>query len=330
MRARMSPARYSASATTRSICSRSPGRSAPRIARTAGRRRRSPSGCFRCSPTTSTRLFVPARCSRGTRSDPMPLQPDRLLTHRFGEISQSYSPRDAILYTLGVGLGQNPCDREDLGYLLETNLRILPTFAVTLASPGMWAAAPEFGVDFAKLVHYEQAAWFHAPLPPAADVVARARVVSLTDRGAGRGAVLVLEREIFDAAGEAHYCTLQQTLLLRGDGGFGGRPPAHTPSLIPDREPDQLAAISSSPRAALIYRLSGDRNPLHADPEFARRAGFERPILHGLASYAMAAVAVARARGHSPDQVRALQCRFAGVVFPGDVIDFRIWNDGAR
>lgn len=260
----------------------------------------------------------------------MPLQPDRLLDHRFGEISQSYSPRDAILYALGVGLGHDPCDREDLGYLLENNLRILPTFAATLGSPGMWTAAPEFGVDYAKLVHYEQAARFHDTLPPSAAVVARARVVSLADRGVGRGAILVVEREIREATGRAHYCTLQQTLLLRGDGGYGGPPPAHAPSPIPDRAPDLTARMPTSPRAALIYRLSGDRNPLHADPEFAKRAGFERPILHGLASYAIAAVAVARARGHSPDAVRALQCRFTGVVFPGDVIGFRIWDDGAR
>jgi hypothetical protein len=110
----------------------------------------------------------------------MPIQPERLLNHRFEDLAQTYAPRDAILYALGVGLGRDPCDRDDLAYLLETGLQILPTFAVTLASPGMWIAAPEFGVDFAKLVHAEQAASFHVPLPPTADVVARAQVISLT------------------------------------------------------------------------------------------------------------------------------------------------------
>ncbi len=256
----------------------------------------------------------------------MPIQPERLLNHRFEDLAQTYAPRDAILYALGVGLGRDPCDRDDLAYLLETGLQILPTFAVTLASPGMWIAAPEFGVDFAKLVHAEQAASFHAPLPPKADVVARARVISLTDRGPGRGAVLVLERSIRDATGGAHYCTLRQTLWLRGDGGFGGSRHLSAPSVVPDREAERRASAPVSSRAALIYRLSGDRNPLHADPDAARRAGFDRPILHGLATYGMACVAVARACGHAPGRVKALRCRFSGVVFPGDFIDFRIWN----
>lgn len=260
----------------------------------------------------------------------MPIQPERLLNHRFEAISQTYAQRDAILYALGIGLGRDPCDRHDLAYLLETDLRILPTFAVTLASPGMWIAAPEFGVDFAKLVHAEQAAWFDAPLPPTGDIVGRAHVVSLADRGAGRGAVLVLERSLHGATDGMRYCTLQQTLLMRGDGGFGGSPPNPSPSIIPDRDADYQANVPVSPRAALIYRLSGDRNPLHADPDAARRAGFERPILHGLASYAIAGVTVARACGYSPDRVKALQCRFSGVVFPGDALDFRIWNDGGK
>jgi acyl dehydratase len=260
----------------------------------------------------------------------MPLQPQRLLNHRFEELSQSYTPRDAILYALGIGLGHDPCDGEDLNYLIEDRLAVVPSFAVTLASPGMWIAAPEFGVDFVKLVHAEQAAWFHARLPPAADVVGRARVVSLADRGPERGAVVVLERTIHDGTSGVHYCTLQQTLLLRGDGGFGGSPPKSAAALIPDRPPDSRMVIPISPRAALIYRLSGDRNPLHADPAIARRAGFDRPILHGLASYAVAGVAVARACGHAPTDVSALQCRFSGVIFPGDAVEFRIWRDGGH
>jgi acyl dehydratase len=255
----------------------------------------------------------------------MPIQPERLLNHRFADIPHSYQPRDAILYALGLGLGRDPCNRGDLRYLFETDLAVLPTFAVTLASPGMWIAAPEFGVDFAKLVHLEQAARFHAPLPPAAEVVGRARVIALYDRGPGRGAVLVLERSIHSQTG-ALYCTLRQTLLLRGDGGYGGATPPTTPSLIPDRTADADLTVQVSPRAALIYRLSGDKNPLHVDPDAARRAGFERPILHGLASYGMAALAVAAANGRAPVDVTAVQCRFSGVVFPGDLIDFKIWK----
>lgn len=261
----------------------------------------------------------------------MAIRPERLLAHEFGEIAHSYAARDAILYALGLGLGRDPCDRDDLGLLLEDRLAVLPTFAMTLASPGAWIAAPEFGVDFVRLVHAEQAARFHRPLPRAGAVVGRARVRSLTDRGEGRGAVLTLERQIQDAASGDLYCDLQQTLLLRGDGGFGGPPPEAAPDRIPARDPDLRAEVRVSARAALIYRLSGDRNPLHADPDVATAAGFPRPILHGLASYGMAGIAVARALGRAPSDVAALQCRFSGVLFPGDAMAFAIWrrDDGA-
>jgi acyl dehydratase len=254
----------------------------------------------------------------------MAFRPDLLLAHAFPEARQIYTERDAILYALGVDLGSDPAD---LSFLLEDRLEILPTFAVTLGSPGMWIRAPEFGVDFAKLVHSEQAAVFHALLPPQGEVVARARVASVGDRGPGKGAVVVVEREIADAADGRLFCTLRQTLLLRGDGGFGRAPPTQQPSPIPERAPDAVASVAVDPRAALIYRLSGDWNPLHADPAAAKRAGFERPILHGLASYAIAGIAVARALSISPAALSSLACRFAGIVQPGDALSFRIWRE---
>jgi acyl dehydratase len=251
-------------------------------------------------------------------------RPDLLLAHEFPEARQTYGKRDAILYALGVGLGTDP---EDLPFLLEDRLKVLPTFAVTLGSPGMWIRAPEFGVDFARLVHSEQAAVFHAPLPQKGEAVSGARVVSVADRGPGKGAIVVLQREISDAADGRIFCTLRQTLLLRGDGGFSAPAPEQQPSPIPDRESDAVASFAIDPRAALIYRLSGDWNPLHSDPEAAKRAGFERPILHGLASYAVAGVAVARSLGKSPAALSSLACRFAGIVLPGDILSFRIWRE---
>ena len=259
----------------------------------------------------------------------MAIRPDLLLSHEFAEARQTYGKRDTILYALGVGLGADPTNPADLQFLLEDRLAVLPTFAVTLGSPGMWIREPQFGVDFAKLVHYEQAAVFHEPLAPESEIASRARVVSVTDRGTGKGALIVLEREITDASDGRPLCMLRQTLLLRGDGGFGGEPPKPRDSVIPDRAPDLLASFSVDPRAALIYRLSGDWNPLHADPVAARRGGFERPILHGLASYAIAGVTVSRALGRSPGALASLGCRFAGIVFPGDRLDFCIWREGA-
>ncbi len=250
------------------------------------------------------------------------------MDHDFAPATQSYDARDAILYALGVGLGQNPCDADDLAFLDDRQLSVLPSYAVTLTSPGMWIRDPAFGVDFAKLVHFEQMAWFDAPLPASARIVGDARVLSLTDRGEGKGAILVLERTIRDAASEALYCRLHQTLLLRGDGGFGGEPTPVRPSIIPDVEADRTAEARVSPRAALLYRLSGDWNPLHLDPLAAKQAGFERPILHGLASYAKAGVAVSRACDRDPGSIGALGCRFSGVIYPGDTLDVRVWSTG--
>lgn len=256
------------------------------------------------------------------------IDPAAILDHDFGQPEESYAPRDAILYALGLGLGTDPLDAGELRFLDERALAVLPTFAVTRCTPGMWISDPALGVDFGKLVHSAQWAEFPAALPPSARVRGSARVVSLTDRGKGRGAVLVLERTIADADSGAVYCRLHQTLLLRGDGGFGG-PPAPREQAVPlPDDPDLRATFAVSSRAALIYRLSGDWNPLHLDPDVAARAGFSRPILHGLASYGIAGVAVSRALGRDPTSQAMLACRFSGVVLPGDVMTFSIWRNG--
>lgn len=256
----------------------------------------------------------------------MPLNADALRAHRFGRRAQSYVARDAILYALGVGLGQDPLDQADLDFLIETRGKVLPTFAATLASPGMWIRDPAFGVDFARLVHAEQSMRFDRPLPPEASVMAEPRVAGLYDRGVGKGAVLIVERDIADTETGERYATARQTLLLRGDGGFGGAaPPPGDAGGAPERKADCTLKVEVSPRAALIYRLAGDWNPLHCDPEFAARAGFPRPILHGLATYGMAGRAAMRA---FDADIAALSCRFAGVVYPGDALRFAFWRDG--
>jgi acyl dehydratase len=253
------------------------------------------------------------------------VDPVAVAAYDFGTPRESYVPRDAILYALGLGLGHDPAD---LRFLDERALAVLPTFAVTRCTPGMWIRDPALGVDFGKLVHAAQSAEFPVPMPSGAPLSGSARVASLTDRGEGRGAVLVLEREVRDADSDALYGRLQQTLLLRGDGGFGGTPAVRDAPFAPEGAPDAIAQVPTSPRAALIYRLSGDWNPLHLDPDIAARAGFSRPILQGLATYGIAGVAVSRALGRDPAAVAALSCRFSGVVLPGDAIAFHIWRDG--
>lgn len=256
------------------------------------------------------------------------IDPAAITALDFGQPEQAYVGRDAIIYALGVGLGSDPLDRADLAFLDERALSVLPTFAVTLCSPGMWVVDPALGIDYVKLVHFAQSADFFHALPPKARVRGEAKVVSLTDRGEGRGAVLVLERRIFDADDGKLYCRLHQTLLLRGNGGFGGPPTPRNDVTLPEGEPELVARFATSPRAALIYRLSGDWNPLHFDPAVATKAGFPRPILHGLASYGIAGAAVSRAMGHDPVKLARLGCRFSGIVLPGDELEFRIWRLG--
>lgn len=253
-----------------------------------------------------------------------------ILAYDFGVAQESYGPREGILYALGLGLGSDPLDRADLRFLDERSLAMLPTFAVTRCTPGMWISDPELGVDFGKLVHSAQWAEFPHAMPPAATVKGMAQVDSLTDRGLGKGAVLVVERTISDAASGVVYCRLLQTLLLRGDGGFGSEPAPREKYLVADREADAVREFATSPRAALIYRLSGDWNPLHFDPDVAVKAGFARPILQGLASYGIAGIAVSRALGRDPADVSELGCRFSGVVVPGEALVFDIWCSGAN
>lgn len=261
----------------------------------------------------------------------MALNAQRLVEHVFPQVRQDYVERDAILYALGIGLGEDPLDQTDLDYLLETRLKLLPTFAATLASLGLWVADPSFGIDVVRLVHQAQAATFLKPLPPRGAIIASARIMELADRGAGKGASLVLERTLGDAKTGDIYCVLKQSLLLRGDGGFGGPPPApRTDWARPDCAPDLRLSRPVSPRAALIYRLSGDWNPLHADPEIARSAGFARPILHGYASYGMAGWAIIRSLAAGDAcALESLSAWFTGVIYPGDQIDFSIWRDKA-
>jgi acyl dehydratase len=194
----------------------------------------------------------------------------------------------------------------------------------------MWVKAPELAIDWVRLLHTAHAARFHRPLPRTATVTGTARIRSLHDRGAEKGAVCVVERRIADAGTGDLYCTVEQTLLLRGNGGFGGEPPPRAERARPsERAPDMTATIAISPRAALVYRLSGDLNPLHADPEVARTAGFERPILHGLAAYGIAgAQIVRRFCGDDPARLKSLSMRFAGIALPGSAVEFSAWIQG--
>ncbi|HEY6870269.1 MAG TPA: MaoC/PaaZ C-terminal domain-containing protein [Novosphingobium sp.] len=256
---------------------------------------------------------------------------DRLMARAFPEIVHRYDWRDSVLYALGLGLGADPLAAGELRFVYEKNLQAMPTMAVVLGHPGFWISEPDAGLDFRKIVHGEQSLVIHAPLAPAATLVARNSVDEIIDKGEGRGALLRVRRDLFDQATGALQSTQVMSMFCRGDGGFGGptsgRPQAEV--TIPERRPDFTVVRPTLPQAALIYRLSGDYNPLHADPEVARAAGFERPIFHGLGTYGIAchALLTACADGEA-GTLRELGCRFTAPFLPGESLRTEIWQDG--
>jgi acyl dehydratase len=252
----------------------------------------------------------------------------------FGEIVQTYSRRDTMLYALGIGMGADPLDAGQLRYVFEKDLVAVPTMVAVLGSPGFWWNDPKTGADWVKLVHGEQHIRLYRPLPPEGTVVARNRVISLTDKGAGKGAIALIRRELFEQGGAEPLAESTQLTFLRGDGGFSERSGLSDPApealpAVPERAPDAQVELGSLPQAALIYRLSGDYNVLHADPKVAEAAGFPRPILHGLCTFGMAAHAVLRSCcDYDASRIRRLSVRFTAPVFPGETLRFQIWRGG--
>jgi len=259
----------------------------------------------------------------------MSLNYDTIKNWRFDEIRHTYTEKDTMLYALGIGLGEDPLDASQLRYVYEKDLQAFPTMSVVLGYPGFWMRDPRAGIDSLRVVHGEQRLVMHAPLPAQGMVIGQSRITHVIDKGADKGALVVTERTLHDASGKL-LATLAQTSFCRGDGGFGqgDAPPAALPA-APDRAPDRQVQIKVSPRAALIYRLSADMNPLHADPEVAGKAGFKQPILHGLCTYGMAARAIVQAwAGGDANRLVQLDVRFSSPVYPGETLAFDMWQEG--
>jgi acyl dehydratase len=242
---------------------------------------------------------------------------------------RSWTSTDALLYALGVGAGQGDPTR-DLAFTTENTSgvpqAVLPTFGVLLAQ----ASAGDIGeFDRAMLVHAEQAVELHGPLPVSGTVRTTARVAGIHDKGSG--ALVVTESTAVDAATGRPVVTSRSSVFIRGEGGFGGERGPDDPWRRPDREPDHRATYATRPEQALLYRLSGDRNPLHSDPAFAARAGFSRPILHGLCTYGITGRALLEhVAGSDVTRFSAMSARFSAPVEPGDDLTVAIWveSDG--
>jgi acyl dehydratase len=238
----------------------------------------------------------------------------------------SWGTKDAIIYALGVGLGADPMDEAELAFVYERDLKAVPTMAGVVA----WGAgAGDLGVNFLLVVDGERKIEWHKPMKPSGEVAASSRVLGAFDKGTGKGAVIVTETVLKDTTG-APWVTITGSMFARGDGGFGGPTEGQPePHAVPDRKPDMTVDIATSPDQALIYRLSGDRNPLHCDPEVAKAAGFPRPILHGMCTYGITCRAVLQTyAGYDAGRFRSHQARFSSPVFPGETISVDLWRDG--
>jgi len=266
------------------------------------------------------------------------LDPHALLARPFAPIVQDYSIRDTLLYALAIGMGAEPADTGALSYVYEGapgGLLAVPTMVNVLGYTGFWADQPGTGITWRQLVHVEQAITLHRELPAAGRVVGHNRVVGLHDRGNGKGALMLQERRVCDAESGTLWATVMQTTLLRADGGFGiehgashGVMPAARHA-VPTRPGDACCDLPTLPQAALLYRLNGDFNPLHADPDVARSAGFARPILHGLATMGGAMHAALKTLlAYDVSAVRGMRVRFTAPVWPGDTLRTELWRDG--
>ncbi len=263
-------------------------------------------------------------------------EPARLVALPPRETTAAHGESQAILYALGVGVtNAGALEPEALNHAVGAPLSVLPTMAVVMAWPGFWMMEPQYGIDWKRVLHAEESLELHAPLPARAEVTGRIHIERIVDKGAAKGSLLYSRRELFDVATGQHLATERRTTFLRGNGGAGD---AQAPSAdasgyrpleeVPQREPDETVTLPTREDQALLYRLSGDMNPLHADPAVAKSVGFARPILHGLCTYGVVGRALlAGVCGGDPARFRRMDCRFTLPVYPGETLATDIWHE---
>lgn len=255
-------------------------------------------------------------------------------------VVHDYTARDTALYALAVGAVTDPLDARQLRLVDEANQVAVPSMAVVIASPGFWARDEKsMAIDAARLVHGEQRIALDRPLPAQGRVIGVSRVSRIVDKGAGKGALITVCKILQSESGD-RYGRAWQLFFCRGDGGFSANgaddlvlddAPLPPLAAAPAREPDRYEHCAARADAALLYRLCGDNNRLHIDPHAAQRAGFPRPVLHGLATYGFAAIAVIRAFASGDVQrLAGLDARFSAPLYPGEDVEFRMWDEGCH
>lgn len=262
----------------------------------------------------------------------MPIDLDVALGAELDPVEFSWTSSDVQLYNLALGAGHDPMDPRELRYLTDGTPQVLPTFSSVAASFHATEAPsvsfPGIEIELSRVLHASEAVTVPAPLPPSGAGRAVTRITDIWDKG--KAAVIFNETTVVDPGGTTLW-TVKRSIFARGEGGFGGDRGPSTSSETPDRAPDFEVAIPVLPQQALLYRLCGDRNPLHSDPEFAAGAGFPRPILHGLCTYGMTCKAIVdTVLDADVTRVTSYGARFAGVVYPGETLKASIWQDGNR
>lgn len=259
----------------------------------------------------------------------MPLNREALLGLPFDERSHRYEARDTILYALSVGMGSDPQDERELRFVFERDLVTMPTMATILASPAPWLHHAEAGLTWRKVLNGEQSVTLHRPLAPTGDVLAQTTIEQIVDKGPDGGAIIYLARVIREVSSSEPVATVRQTLLCRADGGFSGQIESARPRRqMPLRRPDRTADLATLPQQALLYRLNGDLNPLHADPAMSRKLGYIAPILHGQCTLGIAARALLQTSfDYRATNLRSIGARFSAPVYPGETIRFEFWEE---
>ena len=262
----------------------------------------------------------------------MPIDVNVALGAEFGTVEFSWTATNVQLYNLALGAGADPMDPRELSYVIDRNPQVLPTFGCVAASfneiEPPKVSWPGVEIDLAKILHASEQVTVPAPLPPSGSARAVSRIVEVWDKG--KAVVVVLETSVTSTDGIPLW-SQRRSIFARGEGGFGGERGPSTSVAAPERAPDVELDIPVLPQQALLYRLCGDRNPLHSDPEFAAAAGFPRPILHGLCTYGMTCKAIVDAMLDADvAAVGSYGARFTGVAFPGETLKVGIWMDDGR
>jgi acyl dehydratase len=259
----------------------------------------------------------------------MPIRYPEILSLQENGRRFTYTERDAMLYALALGLGSDPLNETELRFVYEKNLRAVPTLAAVIAAAA-GLGAQQLGVDYAMTLHGEEDIVFHRPLAPSGTVIGDSGVAAVYDKGDGKGALVVCRTVLRDETTGEAIATIHRGIFARADGGRGGaKDSAPAPHPMPDRAPDTSIEYVSRPDQAAIYRLCGDRNPLHIDPAAAALAGFKAPILHGLCNYGVTCRAVLEVYcDFDPAKIARHAVRFSAPFYPGEILKIDLWRDG--